>query len=113
MKFEFAKYTDITDYAKKVVPEYNEYERVFICPDVWDFWICRILKGFNEDYEESPESFLVERNKIPMKSKGERISSTYKLKLILEEDDFGNWDCKEADSLEKCIEIVDGGYGIN
>lgn len=36
MIFEFAKYTEITDYAFKVNPSYKDdgYVRFFICPDV-------------------------------------------------------------------------------
>ena len=54
MEFQFAKYTEITDYVFKVNPDYknNNYVRFFICPDVWDFWFVRILKGFEYDEEE-------------------------------------------------------------
>jgi hypothetical protein len=54
MNFEFAKYTEITDYAMKHNPDYKAsgYERIFICPDVWDFWLVRILKGYRNDEEE-------------------------------------------------------------
>ena len=54
MEFDFAKYTEITDYAFKINPEYKKsgYIRLFICPDVWDFWFVRILQGYNEEYEK-------------------------------------------------------------
>jgi len=32
--------------------------------------------------------------------------------MLNEYDGLSNWDCCEADSLEKAIEIVDDGYGI-
>ena len=32
--------------------------------------------------------------------------------LLDEEDGLTNWDCCEADSLEECIDIIDGGFGI-
>ena len=32
--------------------------------------------------------------------------------LLDDYDGLSNWDCYETDSLEKAIEIIDGGYGI-
>lgn len=78
MEFEFAKYTEVTDYAFKVNPNYkNEgFIRFFICPDVWDFWFVRILEGYNEEYDEEEGSFILERNKIEMHRKGKKWQST-------------------------------------
>jgi len=47
MKFEFVKATEITEIAM-TNPEYkkNGYLRVFICPDVLDIWLLRILRGY-------------------------------------------------------------------
>jgi hypothetical protein len=96
MNFEFAKYTEITDYAFKVNPSYknNKYVRFFICPDVWDFWFVRILKGFENDdeegYVENPENYILERNKIEMDRKGQKLT-LLKVKQIIEEDNGSNW----------------------
>ena len=67
MKFEFAKYTEITDLAFKVNPNYkNEnYIRFFICPDVKDTWFVRILEGYDKDYNPEEGSYILERNAIP------------------------------------------------
>lgn len=112
MKFEFAKYTEVTKVAKKVNAEYKEYERVFICPDVHDFWLCRIIKGYDAAYEVDPESYLLERNKVPMNYKGEALTLS-RLQEILENDDFSNWDYEQSYKIENLIEIIDGGFGIN
>lgn len=32
--------------------------------------------------------------------------------LLDDYDGLSNWDCYEADSLEECIDIIDGGFGI-
>jgi hypothetical protein len=113
MKFEFAKYTEITDYAFNINPEYknNGYVRLFICPDVWDYWFVRILKDVNEEYEYEEGSFVLERNKIEMDRKGEKLSLT-KLRRIIEEDDFSNWDIKQGFDLEELIDMLDDGFGI-
>ncbi len=114
MEFQFAKYTEITDYAFKVNPDYKEqgYLRFFICPDVNDFWFVRVLEGFNEDYEKEEGSYLVERNKIQMDKKGEKLS-ILKLKQLILEDDGGNWDYQQGYDMEEMItEFVDGGFGI-
>ena len=113
MEFEFAKYTEITDYAFKVNPDYkNErFVRFFICPDVWDFWFVRILEGYNEDYEQEEGSFILERNKIEMDSKDEKLTLS-KLKRIIEEDDGSNWDFQQGFDVEELIDMLDNGFGI-
>lgn len=114
MKFEFAKYTEITDYAFGVNPEYKNagYVRLFICPDVFDFWLVRILEGVNEEYEKEEGSYVLERNQIPMNTKGQKLT-ILKLRDILENDDFGNYDLIQGFDLEKLIDDnLDDGFGI-
>jgi hypothetical protein len=115
--FEFAQYVDITEFAKQHNPhQYNDFVKIFICVDVWDYWIARIVKDMRDDdlngYEDCPGWFLVERNKIPMENKGDNIRSVNKLKRILDEDDLSNWDCINAESMEEAIEMLDQGFGI-
>jgi hypothetical protein len=84
--------------------------------DTWDFWIARILKGYRDDdtegYVADESSFILERNKVekPLKSSG--IKRKKQLLSVLDEDDFGNWDCKNCDSVEEAIEMLDDGFGI-
>lgn len=112
-KFNFAKYYDITEIARKYNTDYCENEKIHLCVDTWDFWLCRIVKGYNSEYEKEEGSFLVERNKIAKEYKGENILSHQDIQNVLEQDDFCNWDYKQYFSLEECIEAIDGGYGIN
>lgn len=111
--FEFAKYTEITDIAFKVNPDYKKdgYVRFFICPDVWDFWFVRILEGANKDYEKEEGSYLLERNKIPMDKKGQLLTIS-KVKQIIMKDDGCNWDYEQGYDVEKLIDIIDDGFGI-
>jgi len=117
MEFEFARYTEITDYAFKVNPNYKNdgYVRFFICPDVWDFWFIRILKGYEyneeEGYIENPENYILERNKIEMDRKGQKLTLS-KVKQIIEEDDGSNWDLQQGHDIEKLIDMLDEGFGI-
>lgn len=113
MKFEFAKYTEITDFAFEVNPNYkNEgYIRFFICPYVWDFWFVRILEGYNEEYNKEEGSYILERNKIEMDSKGQKLTIS-KLKQIIEEDDGGNWDFIQGYDIEELVDNIDDGFGI-
>lgn len=113
MKFEFGIATDITVFAKKQFLEmYDIYDKVFICPDVNDYHILRVLVGYGEDYELNKDKVVLEHQKIP-KAKTDSIGSLAKLKSILEEDDGGNWDYLVKDSVEECLEIIDGGFGLN
>lgn len=114
MKFEFAKYTEVTDLALKLRPSYLEegYTRFFICPDVWDYWFVRILKGYNEDYEEEEGSYLLERNKIPKEGGRSENLSLRKLKEIILEDELENWDIEQSYDVEELVDMLDNGFGI-
>lgn len=118
MKLEFGKYTDITNFAKKVNPSmYDIYEKVYICPDTNNWWVSCIQEGVDEDYEECPGMYLVERNN-PDYPKGEKLpnmvltSPERFVKQVLEDWDGSCWDNYEAGSLEEAIDVVDGGWGI-
>jgi hypothetical protein len=112
MEFEFAKYTEITDLAFELNPDYKteSYVRFFICPDTNDYWFVRVLEGFNEDYEREEGVYLLERNNIP-KMKGEKLTTEIVKEIIL--DDCGeNWDIHEYQSIDELIDDLDGGHGI-
>ena len=70
---EFAKYYNVSDIVdnmmeKKEIDCYptgeDKFLGVYVCEDSNDFWISRILKGYNEEYERDDNMYLVERNKI-------------------------------------------------
>lgn len=117
MNFEFGKYTEITDYAFEVNPSYknDKYVRFFICPDVWDFWFVRILKGYENDDEQgyivNEENYILERNQIQMDTKGQKLTMS-KVKQIIEDDDGSNYDLQQGSDIEALIDMIDGGYGI-
>lgn len=118
MKLEFGKYTDITNFAKKVNPSmYDIYEKVYICPDTNNWWVSCIQEGVDEDYEECPGMYLVERNNPDYPNGGKLpnmvlISPERFVKQVLEDWDGSCWDNYEAGSLEEAIDVVDGGWGI-
>lgn len=70
---EFAKYYNVSNIVdtmmeKKEIDCYptgdGKYKGVYVCEDSNDFWISRILKGYNEEYEKDDDMYLVERNRI-------------------------------------------------
>ena len=113
MEFQFARYTEITDLAFEVNPDYKKesYIRFFICPDVWDFWFIRVLEGYNEQYEKQDGCFLLERNKIEMNTKGEKLTKQKVIKII-QDDDGSNWDIKQYFDIKDLIDDIDDSYGI-
>lgn len=113
MKFEFGKYTEITDLAFKVNPQYkNEgFVRFFICPDVWDTWFVRILEGYNEDYEREEGSYILERNNVPNDTKGQKLTIS-RVRKIIEEDSGENWDYEQNCDVNELIDMLDDGFGI-
>jgi hypothetical protein len=118
MKFEQAIYTDITELALEVNPNYtNEgYVKFFICADVWDFWFIRILKGQrcddDEGYVPDEDNYIMERNNIPMDFKCEKLYVA-KVKQLIENDGGDNWDLEQSEDIEELIEMLDNGFGLN
>ncbi len=121
MKFEFGKYTDVTEYAKKLskendgMGEYHQYEKILICPDTNDAWVARILVGYNEEYNKDEDKVLIERNKIDgMGAKYHHINiPLYPKKLLMEDMEEGEqWDVKECDSVDEALGILADIFGI-
>lgn len=157
---KFAKYYDATNILNNLLNEgkLNSYEgegeddyceKLYICQDTHDFWICRVLSNLNEQYDYEDGKWLIERNKIDkydvvdfikessdeLRNKIGNLETLYRQlnirmllgkilssiddkvlleKNILLDDNNGleNWDCLECDSIEECIENIDGGFGI-
>lgn len=70
---EFAKYYEATNVVedmlnKKEIDCYptgeDKFLGVYVCMDKSDFWVCRILKGYDENFEHDDNKYLVERNQI-------------------------------------------------
>lgn len=96
---EFAKYYDVSNVVedmmnKKEIWAYptgdDKYEGVYICMDVKDFWVCRILKGYDEEYERDEDKYLVERNKISIYDVMDKLHEQYGKKLPTFEE--GEWE---------------------
>lgn len=112
-RFEFAVYYDVTDFAKDTCSMmFEQYEKVYVCSDTWDFWIARILPNTNTDYEHEEDVFLLERNKIQKDHKGQGISTLKQLEDVLEQDDGSNYDYYEYHDINDAIDDIDGGFGI-
>lgn len=111
MEFEFGKYTEITDFAHKISEPHKAYDRIFICPDVTDFWLVRVQKGINEDYEEEEGVWLAERDKISKDFRTEKLSVN-RVREIIENDQFENWDLKEYRRLKDLIDDLADIFGI-
>ena len=115
MELEFAKYTDITKFAKEKEPDkYNEYNKILICFDTKTVWIARVLEGYDKDYNMCDDSFILERNNIDLFNASYLKGSNHKILVeeILEEDDLCNWDFEVCDSEEDAIDMLDDGFGI-
>lgn len=87
---EFAKYYNVSDIVdtmmeKKEIKCYptgeDKYEGVYVCEDSNNFWISRILKGYNEEYEKDDDMYLVERNKIDIYDVMDKLHELHGKKL--------------------------------
>ena len=136
----FAKYYNVTKLVddmqeKEEIDTYPTEEKdkfvgVYVCMDTNDYWISRISKNLNEDYEYEEGIYLIERNKIDIYAVADKLFELYKKELPrplnkhtchryfdrFKEKDIcravSNWDNCEAESLEVAIDIIDGGFGI-
>lgn len=113
MEFKFAIYTEVTDFAHQVNPEYKNsgYTRLFICPDTLDFRLVRILPGFNEEYDEEEDSIVIEEKLVPkLMGRGQELTLNT-LKGILTEDNFESHNFFVVYSMEQVREQLEGGFG--
>ena len=142
---KFAKYYNVTNKMNELINKgelfsYAGYcKELYICMDTHDFWISRVLEGYNSEFEQEPGKWLIERNKIDkyefcefLKKKrnddsditdrwtrDDYIAKCFSVNEILEalilmDNDAGleSWDNLECDSHEEVIEALDGGFGI-
>ena len=62
--FKLGHSYDMTEYAKQFEWFNNCLARYYICNDVYDFHVYRIIIGFNSEYEEEPRTKLIEQGDI-------------------------------------------------
>ena len=102
---EFAKYYDVSNVVedmmnKKEVDCYptgeDKYKGVYVCEDSNDFWISRILKGYNEEYEKDDDMYLVERNKIDIYDVMDKLHELHGKKLPNFNECVGNMQKRNA-----------------
>lgn len=87
---DFAKYYNVSNLIEDMqkaeeidcYPSDNDkFEGVYVCMDTNDFWICRINKGYNEEYDREDGKYLVERNKISIYDVMGKLCELYSKKL--------------------------------
>lgn len=87
---KFAKYYDVSGVVEEMqsggeIDCYptgdDKFSGVYVCMDTNDFWICRINKGYNEEYEPEDGKYLVERNKISIYDVMDKLHELYRKKL--------------------------------
>lgn len=87
---EFAKYYDVSKIVedmqtKEEIFSYptddDKFKGVYVCMDTNDFWICRILKGYNEEYEQDEDMYLVERNKFSIYDVMNKLHDQFRKRL--------------------------------
>jgi hypothetical protein len=148
MSVKFAKYYNVTGLVKKMIEQgkldcysdcIDSLAGVYICSDIRDFWIARINKELNDEYEEEDGVYLIERNKIDNWDVIEKVGEVFNkstprqytrmdmhnfindasermlFESVLMIDDFNgleNWDNYQCDGLEEAIETIADIYGI-
>ena len=145
-QLEFARYYNMTaklesmlDAGTLVCYEKGQYKCLFVCSDTHDFWVSRVLEGYNSDFEREDGAWLLERNRLDkyefcafvkeLKSDDSVIDSRFARDYYIEEcftrdeilefvllfDDsrgIEGWDTHQCASYDACIKVIDGGYGI-
>ena len=87
---EFAKYYNVSKIVEKMQETEeigcyptgdDKFEGVYVCMDTNDFWISRINKGYNGEYEREDGKYLVERNKVSIYDVMDKLHEWYEKKL--------------------------------
>lgn len=88
---EFAKYYNVTKLVDEMIKkneidsypieEDDKFVGVYVCMDTNDFWISRISKDVNEDYDHEEGIYLVERNKISVYDIMDKLHEMFKKPL--------------------------------
>lgn len=87
---EFAKYYNVSDIVDQMqvneeIDGYpsgvDKFKGVYVCMDTNDFWVSRILKGYNEDYSQAENKYLVERNRISIYSVMDKLYDMFGKRL--------------------------------
>lgn len=127
--FRLGHVYDVTDYYHNHKNNGDDFERYYICADVLDFHIYRIVLGYNSEYEEEEDTKLIERTDIDKRDIIKYINFPSKCKMIGVRD---NWfkevvkaviNCDTYDNddviefryntpIEELIDTIDSGYGI-
>lgn len=81
-KFRLGHNYDVTDYCKKDGCGKECYEKYYICSDVWDFHVCRILVGYNSEYEEEPRTKLLEVGDIDKRTVLEAVEEDLDMGIV-------------------------------
>lgn len=148
MSIKFAKYYNVTELVNKMISEdkldcYKDVidllTGVYICNDTNDFWVARINKNLNEDYEEEDGIYLIERNMIAKYDVIKKVCDEFNkeeprrytrfnihdfinetsenelFQAVLLIDDFNcleNWDNCQCNSLREAVDTLADIYGI-
>ena len=87
---KFAKYYDVSNLVADMQKaeeidcyptDDDKFEGVYVCMDTNNFWISRINKGYDEEYEKNDEKYLIERNKISIYDVMDKLHELYSKKL--------------------------------
>lgn len=131
---KFAKYYDVTTIMHE---EYKKagYSNIYICQDVTDYHIIRVLPNYNEDFEYEEGKILVEMENISiwevlesydedstglnkndihdmLEMENDKSIFEHIMRIDCEDHGMENYDIEEVESLEEAEQIIDGGFGI-
>ena len=84
---KFAKYYNSNTIVKKMIEQEeirgypsgnsNSFEGIYVCMDTNDFWISRINKGYNENYEKDDTKYLIERNRFSIYDVADKLHNMF------------------------------------
>lgn len=129
---EFAKYHNATNFVKEMVSNKEilgypydgkdnfDYEGIYVCLDTNDVWICRILNGYDENYEKS-DGYLVERNKFDIFTVADKLEELYEIPIpTFSSNSFVNVrkiksyiDNFSAENIIKAVILLDDEDGLS
>ena len=82
-KFRLGHNYDVTEYVKQFSYYASDsLAKYYICNDVWDFHIYRIIVGFNSEYDEEPRTKLIEQTDVSKQEVREAVEEDLNMGIV-------------------------------
>ena len=88
---------DVSEYYKDKMGDFTSCAKYYICADVYDFHVYRIIVGYNSEYEKEPRTKLIELHDISKRDVLEAVEKDLNMTIAY----------RDIRDFPKCLTDVD------